>query len=307
MAKRALAVFAAATAAFVLLNGALLLSNHPMAARAKTYDIDKATSAQRLIGELPTKTQVMTTAVLLHALAIEPEENLASLAESRDYYRRVLRDFRYGNSELGLVKATDHEFLESLAGVEHLWAPFDVVVERILVSGQATPGDVTELARLNEILLEVSEEIVESFEETYIRGATSSILLPITETAERQTLLIQKMAKEFFLVAYGHDVAANREKLSETIADFDNVLAGLILGDRSVRVGGRDVKMLSAPTGKINAQLLRVRQMWGEFMPIVRSTAQGATPSERDIASLVDLIEPFYELMKSAADMYEDL
>ena len=273
----------------------------------QTYGVEAAKRVQRLVREMPTQTQVMSTATLLLALGIEPEESLKSLADSRDYFLGVLTGIRDGNPELGVVKETHEEVLEALAEVEESWVPFGNIVEGILETKQATAENVKEMARLNVSLLGVTEEVVEAFEEAYLEGRIASILLPMTEVAERQTLLIQKMAKEFFLVAHGQDAVVGRRSLGRTIKAFDRILSALISGEKSLRIYERDIMVVPPPTREIEAQLSRVKQIWDEVRPILKSAGQGTKPSVEDITQVAELVEPLYEEMESAADLYEDL
>ena len=117
----------------------------------------------------------------------------------------------------------------------------------------------------------------------------------VINLAGKQRMLTQKMSKEFFLIAKGHDVDANKASLEKTMNLFDTTLIGLIDGDDALGLS-------PAPTDEILAQLEKVQSMWTPFKASLE-----AGPSDASIKAVADTNVPLLKEMNKAVGMFAAL
>jgi len=116
----------------------------------------------------------------------------------------------------------------------------------------------------------------------------------------KQRMLSQKMSKEYLLIAYGHKVSMNQEKLKKTSALFERTLLGLLNGDEGLSL----IKTTNEVTTN---QLYVVKDLWRTFKPIVVAVAeQGqAAATKQQIAQLSKDNLQLLKEMNKAVGMYE--
>ncbi len=256
--------------------------------------------ASHFAEQLSVQTQRMSTASLLVVLGIDKAQNLGTLSKSREAFGRVFKALRDGDSAMGLSPRTEPNVLKLLAEVEALWPQFDAVVRSGLDAGDFSTEQVATIGNLNEPLFEATHEMAAALHQHANEKQLRSMLEVAAERAEDQTWRLQKMSKQFLLIAAGHNVERNRKDLSDTSAEFSRSLAGLIEGDP-------ESKLLPAPNPEIRAQLRRVERLWDEFLPLVKSPAEGDKPAPEDIQRLAQLMSPLDKELQAAAEMFEEL
>jgi hypothetical protein len=208
----------------------------------------------------------------------------------------VLDSLRNGDAALGLSKTTDPEILEDLSKVYRLWPLFDTALTKGLTSGEVPASLVGEIADLDLPLLEAMDKAVRSYE-VAAAGKTYSMLAVTVNLCARQRMLIQKMAKEVFLIAYGHQSEFKRKSLRETYVLFEQNLEMLI-------EGSGEEKVFPAPTPAVRAQLRKVWRLWDGFLPLVKAVAEGAEADPELVGEVARTNLPLLTEMDRAVLMY---
>ncbi|MDH3790500.1 MAG: type IV pili methyl-accepting chemotaxis transducer N-terminal domain-containing protein [Rhodospirillales bacterium] len=225
-------------------------------------------------------TEKMSKELMLVALEIDPEENLGNLRSTRNLFHRRLSALRNGDVELALPGTLDPAILDDLDKVEELWPSMDTAIKQSLQSEKSTAEAVEVIDELGQPLLSAVDETAAAYQDLSKNSrAIFSILEIALAKAARQRMLTQKMAKEYLMIAYGHDVEANSAALIGSIRDFDRTLKGLIAGDY-------DLLIMPAPTPQLQRQLRDVDRLWKEFKELMLAAANGAKPT-RDAISEV--------------------
>ncbi len=257
-----------------------------------------------LAGEQSMYAQQMSMYALLAALRVEPRENLARLRAVRDTFERVRIGLRAGDDGLGLPATTESGILVHLDSVDGLWSQLDPVVEEVLESGKVREDQIESFATLIPQLHEALDKIIASYEYYAYGGRRFSILLSTIAVAEGQQTRIPKMTTEFLFSAYGHEVAKNKRKLSDTYTEFDRALKGLMEGDPDLRV-------LAAPTEEIKVGYQTVQQLWQRFQPLMNGDLGSGKGDRQAIAQLAQRVLPladeFHEVFHETLNLYHDL
>ena len=255
-----------------------------------------------LSGKQRMLTQKMSKEIILIAMDHEKATNLKSLEATAGLFDKTLRGLRDGDADLSLVATSSPRILRQLDRVASIWAEFQPVVDGVLASGAASRQDVEAIAAQNLPLLKQMNKCVKLYEkDAASAGLSSDPGLAVTiNLSGKQRMLTQKMSKEFFLVAYGHDVEGNKLNLQETYTLFGRTLRGLLEGDADLDLPGT-----TAP--EIRAQLGKVQQLWAEFQPTI---AHGADAGTAGIgADQVGVVArgniPLLKNMNAAVKMYE--
>ena len=100
------------------------------------------------------------------------------------------------------------------------------------------------------------------------------------EYTEHQATLIQRMSKEYLLIAAGFHEEEMRAELRESIEAFEKHMKGLIEGDMTLQ-------LLPAPTPEIEKTLKKVAKMWKDFKPVLEPVAKGGSPTAEGIEKTV--------------------
>ena len=137
--------------------------------------------------------------------------------------------------------------------------------------------------------------------DAYVAEANSrqlhSMLAITIGTASRQRLLSQRMAKEFFLIAYRHQVRRNTSRLKESTELFDQSMNALIQGSPQER-------LIAPPTLEIRSQLEAARQVWVQIKPLMEPALVGNVPNEDEIVKVADLTADLLEAIGQALTLY---
>jgi hypothetical protein len=92
-------------------------------------------------------------------------------------------------------------------------------------------------------------------------------------SAAKASMLSQKIAKEYFLIAASVDVQNNRTNLANSINEFESTFSTLQNGD-----GAQNFPKFA--NGEIQGKFDKVTSLWNELKPIVNAVATGGTPDK---------------------------
>ncbi len=239
----------------------------------------------------------MSKESVLIALEGETEGRLAALQDSHERFNRVQAGLREGNSGLGLTAITNPVILDRLAVVEDLWPLFDGAIRSALGSGAVGRGEVDTLAELNAPLLEALGGAVDAYEAEARSRQLHSMLDKVISTASRQRLLSQRMAKEFFLVAYSHETEKNRSRLKQSTDQFDQIMTDLLQG-RARQA------LIAPPTPEIRSQLDAANQVWRQIRPLMAPVITGGAPGNDEVLKVAELNVKLLEAVNQALTLY---
>jgi hypothetical protein len=255
-----------------------------------------------LSGKQRMLTQKMSKEIVLIAMGHETPANVKNLAATAGLFDKTLQGLRHGDTDLKLVGTTNPRILRQLDKIDAIWAEFHPVVQTVIDQGTASADQVALVAEKNLPLLKQMNKCVKLYErDASAAGLSADPGLAVTiNLSGKQRMLTQKMSKEFFLIAYGHDAANNKLNLQETYTLFDRTLKGLQDGDPSLDLPGT-----TAPA--IKAQLDVVADLWQEFQPnMVFGAAPGTTTIAQDKVSQVAQGNlPLLKAMNNGVKMYE--
>jgi len=252
-----------------------------------------------LSGKQRMLSQKMSKEVVLVALNIAKTKNLSSLKKTKDLFDITLQGLRDGNSTLGLPATKSRRILRQLQKIFMIWTPFKKVINTITTSKNVTKNQVAIIAKDSLPLLKQMNKCVKLYEKEAAAGGLKSDpgLAVAINLSGKQRMLTQKMSKEFFLIAYGHQVKDNQLNLVETSQLFDRTLKGLINGDAVL-----DLKKTKNP--KIVAQLNVVTKLWNSFkVSIDYATHESKIPMDK-INKIAKDNMPLLKNMNKAVGMY---
>jgi hypothetical protein len=245
-----------------------------------------------LSGKQRMLTQRMSKLVLQVDLDIQKKESTSELKKIAESYAKALNAFKNGDSDLGIIKATNTKVLTQITLVEKEWKPFYEHVKNI-VNGKDDGKSLEYIKLRNEKLLAVSNDLVKAYEAS---NTSSNYLekarLRVVNVAGRQRMLTQKMTKEKLLLLKGEK--AYTQKLAETIKLFDSSLTAIMKGDKT--------KSISKPTNeKIIKQLKMVAAMWTELKPLYIKEKN----SVKELATIISKNSVLLEEMNTMVQMAE--
>jgi len=265
------------------------------------------TSAQygvvlNLSGKQRMLTQKMSKEIMLIALKVEADKNLANLAKTSGLFDKTLKGLRNGSSELNLPPTSSKRILRQLGKIDGIWAKFYPMVKDVLNNKAVSKDNIAFLAANNIPLLKNMNKAVGLYEKDAKKGGLKAApgLAATINLSGKQRMLTQKMSKEFLLVSYGHDVKNNKLNLLETYTLFERTLKGLMDGDSTLGLPGTKPQ-------HIRDQLTVVGGLWDKFKPIVALGAdyKTTTISNDKIVELANTNLPLLKNMNKAVKMYE--
>ena len=255
-----------------------------------------------LSGKQRMLTQKMSKEVTLIALNINTQENLKNLEATSSLFNKTLTGLRNGDTSLKLPATSSDRVLRQLDRVDKLWAEFYPIIQKITANGVVSADELSLIAANNLPLLKQMNKTVGAYESEAANGGLKAApgLAATINLSGKQRMLTQKMSKEFFLVAAGHEVADNRLNLLETFTLFERTLTGLKVGDDTLGLPPtNDAAILS--------QLDVVSSLWVEVKPMFVSAAQGNSISDDYKSKVAGLNLPLLKEMNKAVGMYESL
>ena len=268
----------------------------PAAAASADYDhIVNLAGRQRML------TQRMAKEAVLIAMDVDRIDNLRRLQESRDLFTRTLAGLRSGDASLDLPGTADPNTAAKLERAELVWSQMDAVLHAGLIAGGFSDQQLGRVIDLSPVLLATSEEVVSAFVAEARKGPIHTVLIEAINVSGRQRMLSQRMAMQFLLIAHGQEQPGSRQALRETADRFEQALRALINGDNELR-------LIAAPTVDLQLQLASIDGLWSrEVAPLIRSIADGATPTPDMVARVARLNLDLLREMNRAVEMYEML
>lgn len=291
--KRSHFAFTRALARFVAL--AIVLG--PLTVSATEVDYDHVVN---LAGKQSMLLEKMSKEMVLIALDIDKEENLKMINVSHELFDRTLWGLRDGDEGLDLPATTLPEILKALDLVENLWPPFDDAIRAGIQNRDVTRDQLDALAEVDPPLLEAVIQSVKAYVGEATKGKLHSLLAVAIDVNSEQRMLSQKMAKEFFLIAYGHEAERNRERLKQTADRFEFNVNALLKGDLQNR-------LIPPPNSEIRAQLVTMQNQWKALQPLIQSAIKTGKTNRQ---SVIKVAKQSLVLLKAANDavlMYEAL
>ncbi len=253
-----------------------------------------------LSGQQRMLTQQMSKEVLLIAMGVSAEQNLAGLRASSSRFGSTLKSLQ--DDTPNQSRSSRPAILLQLKQVNTLWQPFYKILTGIIDTGRVTPEQLNVIAAENIRLLNASSALVELYErEARRHGLSEQPELAVTlNLAGQQRLLTQKMTKEYLLIASGHEIAENRERLRQSYVRFDRVLNGLLSGDR-------ELGLAEPHSRRLHNQLQTVRLMWLNFMPLIKygTRTDAAAISDAQVSKIARSNLPLLHEMNRAVGIYQ--
>lgn len=240
----------------------------------------------------------MSKETLLIALKVDTPKHLKELKRTRDQFDQTLLGLRNGDANLGLAPAEGPALLDLLTQIEGLWPYFDDEIRGSLTSGAAGRPQIDALAEFSTPLFEAIDGATDLFLEQAAGGQLRSMLPIAIHVSSRQSMLTQRMMKEFLLIAYQYEARKNRKRLKKSAAFFGRSLEALIRGDLPQ-------KLMSPPNNEIKLQLDKVDRLWREFQPLIGVAGNGGKPSRDEILRATDLNTRLLLAMDKAVSLYE--
>lgn len=264
----------------------------PASATANSYSATlSATDAQLVLA------QKMTKEALLVILGIDKAGNLEGLRNSSAEFERLLSGLRNGDQKLKLKQMSNVEILGKLDQIDELWRMFSAEIQASLDAGEVSNRRMETIARLEPLLGDAIRTMVKTYRAHSRKIEVGSLHLITKRVAGGQPLLVQKMFKEFLLIAFGYEVPVNKMNLTETYSRFDRTLQALIHGDS-------EMNLIPAPNPSVEAQLNRAQQLWSEFRPVIKSVVKSGTVDPEQLTQVVSRNVPLVEAVNQAVKMY---
>lgn len=284
--------------AATILTTAALLWAMAMPANSQEVDFDHVIA---VAGSQATASQTMASEALLVALDIDRDARLESLKQWQDLFDRTLIGLRDGDGMLGLPAASTPEIALNLdtAGVH--WQSTKAALQDGFATGVITADQIAVIAADSVALTTAFEGIATQYADEAARNRLTSMLANALLESIHGTMLSQRMATEFLLIVYGHDVPSNRASLGSAIVQFDQVLSNLVNGNLERR-------LLPPPNDEIRGRLLRAQRAWeDEFRPIIRRALDSGQPPPSLAAEMIEANGNLLEQMKAITNIYAAL
>ncbi len=257
--------------------------------------------AVNMAGQQRTLAQQIGKEAILVAMGIDKDTNLKRLQASHTMFQRISKGLRNGDADLGLKPLSDPELIRHVDRVEQIWASVAQLLARGVAGEGMSAEEVVAVAEMTEPLYSVVDELVKALRQEAQKGMiVFSINLLAIDYSTRQSMLSQKLAKEFLLVAYGHSVEKNRKALARSSSHFDRVLKGLLDGDLQLR-------LRQAPTPAIRIELQKAMKIWTNVVPIVEGVANGREVDDGQLGQISDLNLSLLQTIDSATELFEAL
>lgn len=245
----------------------LILATSPPAAAALDSGLQQAIVTSNAQGLL---VQRMTKAAGLIALGVQTEQARTELRDSRAAFEATIG--RLWNSA---PPAGDPDDNETLA---RLWRGFNAEVQRLEQAHSITPAQITPILVQGAALAAAIERRERRYVEAASASSLAQVLAKLNHAAGQQSILAERMAKDFIIRAYRGGAAAASEGPDDNRARFERVLQGLL-------DGAPELGLLPAPTEPLRRELREIGAAWRELKPLLADDG-AAAPSRERIAEL---------------------
>lgn len=282
--------------AAALLGLAFLLLTTPPASAALDSGLQDAIVASNTQGLL---VQRMTKAAALIAMGIRTEEARAELQDSRLAFQAALAQLHVPSPDAASRASTHAVGPNEIAALTTLWHAFNDEVQQLEHAHSISPTQITPILARAAALTAA----IERSEQRYVKAATVSslarVLAKLTHVAAQQSILAERMAKDFVILAYQQRAASDTERLTENRDRFERVLEGLLLG-------APELGLLPAPTESVRRELQAIKAAWDELKPLL--TTEGlAAPSRARVAEVTRRHSLLLEELAQLAQLYAAL
>ena len=254
----------------------------------------------RHIDTLATHAERMSAELMFIAMGIDVDARLLQLRDARNGFVAVLNGLRYGDTMMEVPLLDEPEVADAVSRVNALWPDFDDSVYLGTTARALSAEDVQALADLTPPLALAAEQASDAFGSVFAGGNIPSILVGTTLQCEAQAMLVQRMLKEYLLIAYGQDVDLNGEMLQRSLERFDRVLVGLAAGDPELR-------LLPAPSPEIAGHVAQAQRKWDEMRPFLAMASQNGRASREQVLRIARVGDGLYRDMVAIAEMYAAL
>lgn len=278
---------------------ALMVSVYPEPAPA-----DAATSTDAYFHEIELAEHAamlverMAKEAALISLEIEVADNLKHLKESHDEFARILKGLRHGDKELKLPgMMSDKGLRKKVEKVEKLWPVLDEEIKQVLAAGAAERDILEHLETDDEHLYQALEELEHALVKASDGDFVTAEGLNVTE---HLATLIERMSKEYILIAASFQDAEMKADLAKTIGEFEKGLDAVVNGNL-------DMAILPAPTAELEASLKKVGSMWKKLNPVFAPVAGGAKPTPGGMTTVMAESVKIVTEIEKAALLYEAL
>ncbi len=281
---------------------ALLAAAATLVAAPATGQFSTQATSQtvRHIDTLPTHAERMSAELMLIAMGIDTESRLLQLRDARNGFVAVLNGLRYGDTMMEVPLLDEPEVADAVRRVNDLWPDFDDIVYRGQTGRSLSEEDVRALSQLTPTLVEAAERASDAFGSVFAGGNIPSILVGTTLQSQEQALLVQRMLRDYLMIAYGQDVDLHGEMLQDSYQRFDKVLAGLLAGDP-------DLRLLPAPTPEIAQRLAETERQWEVLRPFLAMASQNGRTSPEHVQRVARAGDALYRECVAVAELYAEL
>lgn len=235
----------------------------------------------------------------LVALNINSKTCLERLKKTHDEFSRILKGLRHGDPGLKLPgNPPDHIVDVDLKKVEDAWPELDKAIQDTLAAGKADADLLEHLEAADERLYVALEELEHAYTKLSDGDHIGAVGL---ETTEHLATLIERMAKEYFLIADQFHGPEMRADLAISIDQFDDSLEAVLMGDM-------DRMILPAPTEEIEKRLKNIKAIWAKLEPVFMEVAKtDHKPTKDGIAKIMEKNELLVEEIEKTALLYEEI
>lgn len=277
---------------------AAILAATVLPARAQQIDFNHVVS---VAGSQATAAQIMAKEALLIALEVERGPQLQSLDSRMALFDRTLTGLREGDELMGLPAAATPEIADRLAVATSHWQVFGPVFRDGIETGAMSAEQIGAIALNSAGLTAALETVMLGYAEESNRNRLTSMLANARLEAIRGTMLSQRMATQFLLIAYGHDADTSRFGLGGSVAQFEQALGNLANGNLERR-------MLPPPNDAIRDETARIRRVWeDELRPIIRTALDiGDLPPE-SVGRMAAANDRLLDHLKTLTSLYAGL
>lgn len=262
----------------------------------------------RIVDALETQAQRMTVEMALLVLSGDAsagtgfnlDSSLARLGIAHDYFEQLLGTLANGDKSIGLSAPSDPSILRALAELRAAWDIHKHEVGQVLERQRATRANLAVSAQLDKSVIDAASKTKKVFEDKLLKNKLISIDVLTLIKAEHQSFLIEKMAKNYLLIAVGYDAEKQRVQLAESAKRFDRVLNGLIGGDSQLQ-------LMPARDAHLRAELSRVVYIWVRVKPQLDAAARNGKPDGETLKRVKSDMETLFQGMKKSVDIIEKL
>lgn len=239
----------------------------------------------------------MTNSALLAVLDVQASPSMHSVHWSRNRFDRTHAELLVGDQRQG--GAVRPEILAALQRVDAQWRRYDAIFSGISASA-VTDEQVRQLTSSHADTIAALDQMVDAYEHYIHGGRNHSILSTTIDETGRLRAHTQRVLRSLLMVVYERGAQSDRRRLAQATGEFDRILNGLIHGDSELR-------LIQPPTAEIRDELLVVRRMWQEVLPVLEAAGNGETISGDEIASVAQYANDMAVPLTMALLMYLSL